>query len=295
MRTAHTTASSVSFRHGRRPRSSASSTTRGGIDETRIRLLEGPSQPLRQSSQAVRDDPTGLDGGGVLQEARSGARHAVPDADQPLPAGLRRERPEAGSEVEAGSPRAQPNKRLKLAGDNHFKGSGVVVPLAGHRLRPATLRRRAGRPQLKRDPLGAPRNSQMHHSLRRFSSAWVVALSACAPSAAVPLPAFRYPDLLWQAGIQGPVRFRVRLDSTGSPQLTTFQVVATPNPGFPPAVRNALKGWRDSSRAGHIVDQTVLFVIMDSAGTDSLTRCRSSRRDWTVCARRARTTTLRVY
>src|SRR3989442_11228507 len=132
----------------------------------------------------------------------------------------------------------------------------------------------------------------MHHSLRRFSSAWVVALSACAPSAAVPRPAFRYPDLLWQAGIQGPVRFRVRLDSTGSPQLTTFQVVATPNPGFPPAVRNALKGWRDSSRAGRIVEQTVLFVIMDSAGNHFPSRCLRSRRESTGFAPRAPNTTL---
>src|SRR5207253_657980 len=31
-----------------------------------------------------------------------------------------------------------------------------VVPLAGHGLRPAALRRRASRPQLKRDPLGSP-------------------------------------------------------------------------------------------------------------------------------------------
>ena len=155
--------------------------------------------------------------------------------------------------------------------------------------------RRASRPQLKRDPLGAPRNS-MHHSFRLFSSAWLVALSACAPSAAaVPPPVVRYPDLLRQAGVQGSVRFRVRLDSAGSPQLTTFQIVATPNPGFPPAVRNALKGWRDSSMAGRIVEQTVLFVLMDTAGTDSIARCRGTRSDWTVCARRARTTTLRVY
>jgi len=135
----------------------------------------------------------------------------------------------------------------------------------------------------------------MLDSLRLPTSAWVVALSACAPSASVPPPAVRYPELLQQAGIQGPVRFRVQLDSAGSPQLTTFQIVATPNPGFPPAVRTALKGWRDSSSAGRIVEQTVLFILMDTAGTDSLARCRSSGRDWTVCARGARTTTLRVY
>ena len=184
--------------------------------------------------------------------------------------------------------------RLKLAGG---RGGGIALPRQRAFLSAASPPCALGlfALQLKRDPLGAPRNSQMHHSLRLFSSAWLVALGACAASAALPPPAVRYPDLLRQAGVQGPVRFRVRLDSAGSPQLTTFQIVATPNPGFPPAVRNALKGWRDSSMAGRIVEQTVLFVLMDTAGTDSVARCRSGRKDWTVCARRAQTTTLRVY
>src|SRR3989475_5683397 len=86
-------------------------------------------------------------------------------------------------------------------------------------------------------------------------------------------------------------RFRVRLDSAGSPQLTTFQIVATPNPGFAPAVRNALKGWRDSSMAGRIVEQTVLFVLMDTAGTDSVARCRGGGEEWGVFPRPARTPT----
>ena len=51
---------------------------------------------------------------------------------------------------------ARPNKRLKLAGADRSKGSGVLWPLAGHGLRPTPLRRRASRPQLKRDPLGRP-------------------------------------------------------------------------------------------------------------------------------------------
>src|SRR5690242_540822 len=117
----------------------------------------------------------------------------------------------------------------------------------------------------------------MNHRLGWFGVACLVAIGACASSVAAPPPTLRYPELLQQAGIQGPVRFRVRLDSAGSPQLTTFEVVATPNPGFPPAVRSALTGWRDSSRAGRIVEQTVLFSLMDTAGTDSLARCRSSR------------------
>ena len=36
------------------------------------------------------------------------------------------------------------------------------MPLAGHGLRPTPLRRRAGRPQLKRDPLGIHTHSTMH-------------------------------------------------------------------------------------------------------------------------------------
>jgi len=47
-----------------------------------------------------------------------------------------------------------PNKRLKLTGGDRSKGSGVLCPWRGHGLRPTPLRRRAGRPQLKRDPLG---------------------------------------------------------------------------------------------------------------------------------------------
>jgi hypothetical protein len=131
----------------------------------------------------------------------------------------------------------------------------------------------------------------MHHALKLIRMAWLVALGSCASRAAVPPPAFRYPDLLRQAGIEGPVRFRVRLDSAGSPQLTTLQIVATPNAGFPPAVRTALKEWRDARMAGRTVEQTVLFVLIDTAGTDSLGRCRSSAGEWTVCARRVQPTT----
>src|SRR6266516_4857998 len=47
-----------------------------------------------------------------------------------------------------------PNKRLKLTGDYRLKGIGVFVPW------------RAGRPQLKRDPLGR-RVTGVHNELRR--------------------------------------------------------------------------------------------------------------------------------
>jgi len=132
----------------------------------------------------------------------------------------------------------------------------------------------------------------MHYSIRLLGSAWLVGLSACAPSravapsASVAPPAFRYPDLLRQAGVSGPVSFRVRLDSMGRPELPSLQIVATPNPGFPPAVRSALRAWRDSTMAGRLIEHTVLFVSMDTAATDSIARCRSTQSVWAVCARR---------
>ena len=138
----------------------------------------------------------------------------------------------------------------------------------------------------------------MDHSIRLLGSAGLLALSACAltggvaPSASVAPPAFRYPDLLRQAGVQGPVRFRVRLDSVGTPELATLQIVASPNPGFAPAIRKALREWRDSSMAGRLIEHTVLFVSMDTAATDSIARCRSSENVWAVCARRAPPTIL---
>ncbi len=46
-----------------------------------------------------------------------------------------------------------PNKRLKLPGALVLK-EAVVSSLAGTGLRPRPLRRRASRPQLKRDPFG---------------------------------------------------------------------------------------------------------------------------------------------
>src|SRR5213080_2259809 len=51
----------------------------------------------------------------------------------------------------------QPNKRSKLTGGDRLKGSGVLCPWRGTDCRPPPLRRRASRPQLKRDPLGGTR------------------------------------------------------------------------------------------------------------------------------------------
>ncbi len=50
---------------------------------------------------------------------------------------------------------APSNMRLKPTGGDRFKGSGVLCPWRGTDCRPPALRRRAGRPQLKRDPLGS--------------------------------------------------------------------------------------------------------------------------------------------
>jgi len=63
------------------------------------------------------------------------------------------------------------------------------VPLAGHGLRPTTLRRRASRPQLKRDPLGRHKRFPMiakGEHRRPLMAAWLtcgflVALAACLP------------------------------------------------------------------------------------------------------------------
>jgi hypothetical protein len=129
-------------------------------------------------------------------------------------------------------------------------------------------------------------------ALIRFTSVGLLALVACSKANPAPPPTFWYNDLMRQAGIQGAVRFRVRLDSAGSPQLTTFQIVTTPNPVFTLAVRNGLREWRDPSRAGRMLEQTVLFILMDTAAADSIARCRTSGGEWAVCGRRGRTTTL---
>jgi len=130
------------------------------------------------------------------------------------------------------------------------------------------------------------------HVLIRIASVGLLALVACSKAHPVPPPTFWYNDLMRQAGIQGPVRFRVRLDSVGSPELTTFQIVATPNTAFTIAVRNELGEWRDPTRAGRMLEQTVLFILMDTAATDSIARCRTSGGEWAVCGRGPRTTTL---
>ena len=101
-------------------------------------------------------------------------------------------------------------------------------------------------------------------------------------------PTIWYNDLLVQAGVQGSVRFQVRLDSTGSPQLPTFAILAAPNPGFAVGIRQGLEHWRDPSTAGRTLEQTVRFVLLvDSNPPDSIARCKTTGSEWVVCRRRA--------
>ena len=61
-----------------------------------------------------------------------------------------------------------PNKRLKLTGGDRFNGNGVLCPWRGPDCRPTALRRRAGRPQLKRDPLGGALPPHEHSLVNSF-------------------------------------------------------------------------------------------------------------------------------
>ena len=61
-----------------------------------------------------------------------------------------------------------PNKRLKLTGGDRLKGIGVLCPYGARTVVPTALRRRASRPQLKRDPLGGALPPHKHP----FNSFW---------------------------------------------------------------------------------------------------------------------------
>ena len=94
----------------------------------------------------------------VLVPTSRGAARVAESVDAPGSV-LEGSNPSGGSSPPAGNAEGAfkqlPNKRLKLAGVYRLSGGRCVVPLAGHGLRPTALRRRAGRPQLKRDPLGS--------------------------------------------------------------------------------------------------------------------------------------------
>ncbi len=82
------------------------------------------------------------------------------------------------------------------------------------------------------------------------------------------------------------MRFRVRVAADGGVELTTLEIVSSPNSGFASALRRDLEGWRDPALAGHMFEHTVLFIMMDTAATDSVSRCGSKGDEWIVCARR---------
>jgi hypothetical protein len=89
------------------------------------------------------------------------------------------------------------NKRLKLAGLS-FYGIGVVVPWRAQDFVHCQLRRRANRPQLKREPLGRSRNPRESRDLMRRAFAFLAlgfAIGAGYHLIAALLPAF---------GIAGP-------------------------------------------------------------------------------------------
>ena len=124
----------------------------------------------------------------------------------------------------------------------------------------------------------------------RLASVGLLVLMSCGKANSVPPPTIWYNDLLVQAGVQGPVRFQVRLDSMGSPRLTTFEILAAPNPGFAVGIRRGLEQWRDPSMAGRKLEQTVLFVLLvDTTAADSIVHCRTTGDEWVVCRRRAPT------
>ena len=53
-----------------------------------------------------------------------------------------------------------PNKRLKVPGADRFNGIGVFAPWRARTVGRYVLRRRASRPQLKREPLGRHRKGR---------------------------------------------------------------------------------------------------------------------------------------
>src|SRR2546425_11307862 len=83
-------------------------------------------------------------------------------------------------------------------------------------------------------------------------------ISCAATRPFTPLPA-TYPALLREAGLAGPVRFRVVIDSLGRPQVTTFAVLESPNP----AVRRALREWGPGPDVrARTVEHPVLFPLL---------------------------------
>src|SRR6266550_7237730 len=95
----------------------------------------------------------------------------------------------------------QPNKRLKLAGADRFKRSGGLCPWRGTDCRPLLLRRRASRPQLKRDPLGRPSTMRVYSTRERDLAGLTVpmwlAVVVIVAGVVATMPEMRTNLLLW--------------------------------------------------------------------------------------------------
>jgi hypothetical protein len=115
---------------------------------------------------------------------------------------------------------------------------------------------------------------------------------ACGPADPSATLSPAYPDLLRQARVEGIYRFSVRLDSTGTPDVTRFRTLASPNPAFDVAVRRAVGVWRPHVQRGtDSLVHTVVFVILP-IGADSSRDCPRVRSYTLVCTLEPRVTTL---
>ncbi len=100
-------------------------------------------------------------------------RHGVPRRARPSRRWLRigkfssqgwARAPSGARRARASGKSAPSNMRLKLTGAYRSSGTGVLCPWRGTDCRPTALRRRVGRPQLKRDPLGGALPPHRHPS-----------------------------------------------------------------------------------------------------------------------------------
>jgi len=92
----------------------------------------------------------------------------------------------------------------------------------------------------------------------------------------------RYPAVLREAGVNGRVAFRVRMDSAGHPVMSTFTVEQSTSDLLTVAVKQAL-GTAQAS-ALRVVRDTVMFRVFRNA-TDSVEACTSNGGATAVCGR----------
>jgi len=115
------------------------------------------------------------------------------------------------------------------------------VPLAGHGLRPTPLRRRAGRPQLKRDPLGSSHPTTVCYfrmtPFRTIARTWVDRIQAMLPVFGVSsVEAQQIVCLLREAGAMSPYtaqsfRARSRMEERTFLHLLRLGAIRQPRRG----------------------------------------------------------------